>query len=227
MTRPSKPAFQLAPSLLASDLADLRGAAELCRDGGADLLHFDVMDGHFVPNLSFGIPVLAALRKHSDIPIDVHLMVSNPGRLLDDYLDAGAAWVSVHWEATAHMDRLLDRIRRRDAKAGVVLNPATPVEVLVDILPSADFVLLMSVNPGFGGQSFIPYTLDKARRLRKMIEERGLDVEIEIDGGVDKTNIDQVVAAGVNVCVAGSAVFKAPDPVEAMKELRRIGQRNE
>ena len=219
--------MKLAPSLLASDLSDLQGAAELCKQGGADLLHYDVMDGHFVPNLSFGIPVLEALKKRTEIPIDVHLMVSNPDRLLDDYIDAGAAWVSVHWEATHHMDRLLDRIRRRDARAGIVLNPATPVEVLTDCLPCADFVLLMSVNPGFGGQSFIPYVLQKARRLRKMIEERGLDVEIEIDGGVDKTNIDQVVDAGVDICVAGSAVFKAEDPVAAMNELRRIGQRNE
>ena len=212
--------MKLAPSLLASDLSDLQGAAELCKQGGADLLHYDVMDGHFVPNLSFGIPVLEALKKRTEIPIDVHLMVSNPDRLLDDYIDAGAAWVSVHWEATHHMDRLLDRIRRRDARAGIVLNPATPVEVLTDCLPCADFVLLMSVNPGFGGQSFIPYVLQKARRLRKMIEERGLDVEIEIDGGVDKTNIDQVVDAGVDICVAGSAVFKAEDPVAAMNELR-------
>jgi ribulose-phosphate 3-epimerase len=212
--------MRLAPSLLAADLADLAGALALCEQGGADLVHFDVMDGHFVPNLSFGIPVLKAVRARTRLPIDVHLMVSNPARLIDDYLAAGASRVIVHWEAEPHLDRLLDHVRKRGAEAGVAVNPATPVELLVDVLPRLDFVLVMSVNPGFGGQTFLPRALDKARRLRRMIEISGLAVEIEMDGGIDRDNIAQVVSAGVDVCVAGSAIFGAGDPLAEMSELR-------
>jgi ribulose-phosphate 3-epimerase len=161
--------IELAPSLLAADLADLAGAARICEAGGADVLHVDVMDGHFVPNLTIGVPVVAALRRHTRLPLDVHLMVANPDRLLGEYLDAGADRISVHWEAATHLDRLLARIREGGAKAGIALNPATPIELLSDILPSADFVLLMSVNPGFGGQRFLPYVLDKARRLHSTV----------------------------------------------------------
>jgi len=213
---------KLAPSLLAADLADLSGALDICARGGADLVHFDVMDGHFVPNLSFGVPVLEACAKRSSLPIDVHLMVEKPENLVDAFLDAGAAWLSVHVEATVHLDRLLARIRSRGAKAGVALNPTTPVEVLVDTLPLVDFVLLMSVNPGFGGQSFLPYTLDKARRLRALIQERRLPVEIEMDGGLGPGNIASAVAAGVDICVAGSSVFKAECPVTAIRHLREL-----
>jgi ribulose-phosphate 3-epimerase len=199
--------MRLAPSIIAADFADL--------------VHFDVMDGHFVPNLTVGPPVLAALHRRTRLPFDVHLMVSNPDRLLDDYRKAGAARIAVHWEAAVHLDRLLAQIREGGAQAGVALNPSTPVEVLVDVLPRLDYVLLMSVNPGFSGQKFLPRALDKARRLREMIRAGGHAVEIEMDGGIDSVTIDQVVAAGVEVCVVGSAIFGSGDPVATMSELRR------
>ncbi len=211
----------LAPSILAADLADLHRALDQCAEGGADLVHVDVMDGHFVPNLTFGAPVLAALSRASDLPMDVHLMVSDPDRLLDDYVEAGASWVSVHWETTPHLDRTIEHLKECGVEAGVVLNPATPVSVLDDILPRLDFVLLMSVNPGFAGQPFVPYVLDKARRLSRRIEERGLEVTIEMDGGIGSSNIAEVVASGVDACVAGSAIFGTDDPVETMRRLRR------
>ena len=215
----------LAPSILAADLADLRGALDLCEEGGADMVHVDVMDGHFVPNLTFGIPVLEALSTASSLPMDVHLMVANPDALLAEYVDAGANWISVHWEATTHLDRTVEWLRERDVRAGVALNPATPVEVLDDILPRLDFVLIMSVNPGFAGQPFVPYVLDKARRLSRRIGERGLSVAIEMDGGIGESNIAEVVTAGVDACVAGSAIFGTEDPAETMRRLRALASR--
>lgn len=216
--------IEIAPSLLAADLADLAGAAEICAAGGADVLHVDVMDGHFVPNLTIGVPVVAALRRHTRLPLDVHLMVANPDRLLGEFLDAGANRISVHWEAATHLDRLLARIREGGAKAGIALNPATPVELLSDILPAADFVLLMSVNPGFGGQAFLPYVLDKARRLHSILAARRLDVFLEMDGGIGPANIRSVAEAGVRTLVAGSAVFATTDPVAAQQQLRRLAE---
>ncbi|HEY0555787.1 MAG TPA: ribulose-phosphate 3-epimerase [Thermoanaerobaculia bacterium] len=213
--------MRLAPSILAADLADIAGSLALIEKGGADLVHVDVMDGHFVPNLSFGIPVLKAIHSRTRLPLDLHLMVANPDRLLDDYLEAGASRVIVHWEAAVHLDRLLERIRKAGALAGVAVNPATPVEILVDALPRLDYVLVMSVNPGFSGQAFLPRALDKARRLKRMIEISGLPVEIEMDGGIDRDNIARVVSAGVDVVVVGSAIFGAGDPLSVMSELRQ------
>ncbi|MEM7480647.1 MAG: ribulose-phosphate 3-epimerase [Acidobacteriota bacterium] len=210
--------MKLAPSLLASDLANLVGAVDICERGGAELIHVDVMDGHFVPNLTFGIPVIAALKERTELPLDVHLMVDSPGRLLDEYLAAGSDMVAVHWEACTHLHRVLDRIRRGHAAAGVALNPATPVEVLADVLDDLDFVLLMSVNPGFGGQSFIPRALDKTRRLRDLA---GDSLDIAMDGGIDRDTIGPARAAGVDIAIAGSAVFGADDPVAAIAELRQ------
>jgi ribulose-phosphate 3-epimerase len=211
---------KLAPSILAADLADLAGALRVCERGGADMIHVDVMDGHFVPNLTFGVPVVAALDRRTDLPLDVHLMVSNPDRLLDDYLAAGADRLAVHLEVAIHLDRLLGRIREAGARAGVAVNPATPVELLEDALPALDFVLLMSVNPGFAGQAFLPGALAKARRLAGMIERRGATVEIAMDGGLDAETTPRAVAAGVEACVVGSAIFGREDPVAAMAEIR-------
>ena len=201
----------LAPSILAAELSDLRGALDLCAEGGADLVHVDVMDGHFVPNLTFGIPVLAALARASPLPMDVHLMVQNPDVLLSDYVDAGASRISVHWEATTHLDRTVEWLRGRGVRAGVALNPATPINVLDDVLPRLDFVLLMSVNPGFGGQDFIESTLEKIVAARHLIDESGLDVRLEVDGGIKVDNIGRIAQAGADTFVAGSAIFGNAD----------------
>jgi ribulose-phosphate 3-epimerase len=214
----------LSPSILAADLADLTSAVDQCERGGADFIHVDVMDGHFVPNLTIGVPVIEALKKKTSLPLEVHLMVSNPDRLLDEYLSSGAAWLSVHWEASTHLDRTLNRIRQSGARAGVALNPATPVEMLADILPGMDDVMLMSVNPGFAGQPFLPYVLDKARRLREMAERADTELTIAMDGGVGPDNVRAVVDSGVDLCVSGSAVFGAENPAAAMRDLRGLAE---
>jgi ribulose-phosphate 3-epimerase len=177
------------------------------------------MDGHFVPNLTLGPPVVRPLRRSTALPIDVHLMIEEPDRFLDPFIDAGASWVSVHVETTPHLQRSIAHLRSRGIRAGVVLNPATPLASLDEILPEIDYVLLMSVNPGFGGQAFLPATVDKVRRLRRLVQERGLQVQIEVDGGVDGSNARTLVEAGAELLVAGSAVFGQGDAEAAARRL--------
>jgi len=209
----------LAPSILSADFARLGEALAQIKESGAGLVHVDVMDGHFVPNLTIGPPVVASLRKATTVPLDVHLMIEAPGNWAADYLDAGADMISVHYEADTHLHRTVQAIRARGVRAGVALNPATPVSVLDALLPDLDHVLVMSVNPGFSGQQFIPGALDKVSRLRRESSERGLDLRIQVDGGVTGSNAAALVRAGADILVAGSAVFGQEDPVAAAREL--------
>lgn len=205
---------RLSPSILAADFGALKEDMLLAEEAGAESFHFDIMDGHFVPNISYGADLVSSLRKDSQAFFDVHLMVDNPDFYFPIFKKAGADRISFHVEATAHVDRALQAIKELGMEAGLVLNPATPLLFLEEILPSCSYVLLMSVNPGFGGQKFIPYTLDKVKRLRKMAEERGVDLEIGIDGGVSVSNIQEIVEMGANFIVAGSSVFSKKDEIK-------------
>jgi ribulose-phosphate 3-epimerase len=211
--------FEIAPSILSADFTKLADEIAAVEAGGAKVLHVDVMDGHFVPNITIGLPVVKSLRKVTKLTIDTHLMIEEPGRYAVQFVEAGADMVSVHVEADVHLQRTLVAIREAGAKAGIAINPATPLSALEEALPYADFVLLMSVNPGFGGQSFIPTSLDKLRRLKKMIADRGLSTKIEIDGGIDAGNIAEIVESGAEIIVAGSAVYGKGTPTESVKEL--------
>jgi len=212
---------EIAPSILAADFTRLGEEIAAVERGGASVIHVDVMDGHFVPNMTVGLPVTKAVAAGTSLVVDTHLMIAEPGRWAEQFVEAGAQMVSVHVEADPHLHRTLSAIKAKGAQAGVAINPATPLVALEEALPFADFVLLMSVNPGFGGQKFIPTVLAKLRRLRRMIDERGLkSVRIEIDGGIDLTNIGEIAAAGAEIIVAGSAVFGAADPTQAVRELR-------
>jgi ribulose-phosphate 3-epimerase len=211
---------EIAPSILSADFARLGEEIAAIERGGAGLVHVDVMDGHFVPNITVGLPVVKAVAHATKLPVDAHLMISEPGRYAEQFVEAGARMVSVHVEIEPHLHRTLSGIRGKGAMAGIAINPATPLAALEEALPFADYVLLMSVNPGFGGQEFIPTSLDKLRRLRQMINERGLPVRIEIDGGINRENIGQVVSAGAELIVSGSAVFGKSDPAEAVRDLR-------
>jgi ribulose-phosphate 3-epimerase len=219
--------IEIAPSVLAADLSDLASAAASAERGGADLLHVDVMDGHFVPNLTFGPPVVSALRRRTRLPLDVHLMIEAPERSLGAYLEAGAARVAVHVEAVVHLDRLLAELRAARVAAGVALNPSTPVDALAEVLHACDFVVVMAVNPGFAGQAFLPRALEKTRRLAAIVAERGLATTIEIDGGVSAANAADCVRAGATTLVAGSSVYGAVDPAAAVRLLRAAAERGE
>lgn len=211
--------FEIAPSILSADFARLAEEIRAVEAGGAGVLHVDVMDGHFVPNITIGLPVVKSLRKVTKLPLDTHLMIEEPGRYAVQFVEAGADMVSIHVEADDHLQRTLTSIREAGAKAGVAINPATPLVMLEEALPYADFVLLMSVNPGFGGQKFVPTSMDKLRRLRRMIDDRGLKTRIEIDGGIDAENVAEVVEAGAEILVAGSAIYGKNDPAAAVREL--------
>jgi len=211
--------FEIAPSILSADFTKLADEIAAVESGGATVLHVDVMDGHFVPNITIGLPVVKSLRKATKLTIDTHLMIEEPSRYATQFVEAGADMVSVHVEADVHLQRTLVAIREAGARAGIAINPGTPLSALEEALPYADFVLLMSVNPGFGGQSFIPTSIDKLRRLKQMISARGLDTKIEIDGGIDAGNIAEVVGSGADIIVAGSAVYGRGNATEAVREL--------
>ena len=212
---------EIAPSILAADFTRLGEQVAAVTAAGAKMLHCDVMDGHFVPNLSLGQPVVRSLRKITDLILDCHLMIEEPDRYSRDFIDAGANMVSIHQEASRHLNGSLQQIRDAGARAGVVINPATPLQTLDEVLGMVDYVLIMSVNPGFGGQKFLPSSLDKVRRLRQIRDGRRLGFRIEIDGGVTVENVGEVVRAGVDIVVAGSSIFGEPDPGKAFAAMQQ------
>ena len=213
---------KIAPSMLAADFGNLQRDCEMVNNSKADWFHIDVMDGHFVPNISYGIPVIKAIKKHAKKPLDVHLMIEKPERYIEEFAKVGADIITVHYESTVHLHRTLTQIEDAGCKAGVVLNLTTPVSVLEDILPKCYMVLIMSINPGFGGQKFEEITYQKVRKLRQMANEKGLKTHIEIDGGVSNINARKLIDAGADVLVAGSFVFKSDNPKETIAELKAI-----
>ena len=217
--------MQIAPSILSADFSRLGAEIQAVDIAGAEVIHIDVMDGHFVPNITIGPLIVEAARKVTGKVLDVHLMITDPGRYIDAFADAGADWITVHVEACTHLHRVISQIRQRGLKAGAVLNPATSLATLDYILEDLDLVMLMSVNPGFGGQSFIPATLEKISQLRTRIDALGLSVDIEIDGGVSAKTIEQVAKAGANIFVAGSAVYNTEDYAATIAELKRLAQK--
>lgn len=215
----------IAPSILSADFSNIGRAVELAEKAGADLIHVDIMDGHFVPNLTLGPQLVAAVRKRTRLPIDVHLMVENPRAFVRPFHEAGADWISLHVEATVHLHKDLTMIRDLGRKAGVALNPGTPIQTLREVLGNVDFILLMSVDPGWGGQSFIPRSLDKIRELKAWLREERLDAPVQVDGGLKLDNLEETFRAGMDIAVAGSAIFEAPDPAETIREMKRIAAR--
>jgi ribulose-phosphate 3-epimerase len=212
--------IEIAPSILSADFTRLAEEISTVEKAGASILHVDVMDGRFVPNITVGLPVVKAIAKVTKLPIDAHLMIVEPGQYADKFAKAGARMVSIHIEADANAHRTLSSIRAAGALAGIVINPGTSLAALDEVIKFADYVLVMSVNPGFGGQEFISASIEKVRRLRKMIDERGLKTRIEIDGGINADNIAEVTGAGAEIIVAGSAIFGAADPAVALREMR-------
>jgi ribulose-phosphate 3-epimerase len=215
----------LAPSILSADPTALGQAVRLVEEMGADLVHVDIMDGHYVPNLTFGPSLVTALKKKTSLPIDVHLMVSQPAQMLPLFLRAGADWISFHLEASRHVHGDLYQVKKAGKKAGLALNPGTPIHLLSDILPDLDFVLLMCVNPGWGSQSFLPFCRDKIRRMSRWLRGQRLDIPIAVDGGVNAENIEDLVQDGADVLVIGSAIFNSPDPREAFLKMKQAASR--
>jgi ribulose-phosphate 3-epimerase len=224
MTARSARAIRLAPSILAADFANLGAEIAAATRGGADQVHVDVMDGHFVPNITIGVPVVKSLRKATTLPLDVHLMITDPDRYIEPFIDAGANMVSVHVEVLPHLHRTITQIKKHGAKAGVVLNPSTNVSTIEDVASLVDFVLVMSVNPGFGGQVFIPNSLKKIHAVRALLDRHDNPAPIEVDGGVDLSTVESVVTAGADWLVAGNAIFGAPDAEAAARELKARAQ---
>ncbi|HVN09694.1 MAG TPA: ribulose-phosphate 3-epimerase [Patescibacteria group bacterium] len=218
-----KPPLEIAPSILAADFAALGAAVRTIEQGGAELIHVDVMDGHFVPNISIGLPVVESLRKATRLPLDVHLMIEAPERYVDAFADAGADSLIVHQEGNYHLQRLLASIRHRNLGVGVAINPSTPVGSLSEVLGEVDVVLVMSVNPGFGGQKFLPASLGKMRRLRELREREGYKFRIQVDGGVGMDTMGDIARAGGEILVAGTSIFHTPDPADAVRKLRQAG----
>jgi len=214
---------RIAPSILAADFSALGEEIATAERGGADLIHVDVMDGHFVPNITIGPPVVRAIKRVTSLPLDVHLMIADPARYLTTFADAGADFLSVHVEATPHLHKTLSEIKKLGVQAGVALNPSTPESVLNEIATEVDFILVMSVNPGFGGQKFIPRTLTKIVAIQEILEKAKNEAPIEVDGGISQSNAGDVVAAGADMLVAGSAIFGSPDPSQAIEMLRMAG----
>lgn len=212
--------IKISPSILSADFSKLGEEVTSLNNGGADLIHIDVMDGNFVPNISLGLPVIKSIRQYTKLPFDVHLMIDNPGRYIEDFVKAGADIITVHYEADKHIDRTLNYIKSLGAEAGVAINPGTPVSVLENIIKTADMVLIMTVNPGFGGQKFIDYSYDKIRVLKTLSNKYNKHLKIEVDGGIGEDNINKVCEAGAEIIVAGSAVFKNHNIKENIKGLR-------
>jgi ribulose-phosphate 3-epimerase len=214
--------IEILPSILSADMARLADAMDTVKDGGASILHVDVMDGHFVPNITIGPPVVKSLRAATEMLLDVHLMIENPDQYILDFIRFGADFVSVHQEAVRHLDRTINLIKSSGAEAGVALNPATTIETLAPVIEILDYVLVMTVNPGFGGQALIPYTLNKVRHLSQARREKGLDFRIEVDGGLTLDNVAEAVRAGADWIVAGSSVFHSSDPRQTVEKMRRV-----
>jgi ribulose-phosphate 3-epimerase len=214
--------IEIAPSILASNFARLQEEIRAVEEGGADVIHVDVMDGHFVPNISIGVPVVQSLRQATRLPLDVHLMIEHPEEYIEEFVKAGASRVLVHQEATAHLDRALGMIREFGAQAGAVINPATPVAMLTEVLDKVDTVLVMSVNPGFGGQKFIPGAVEKIRQLNEWRARYNAGFRIAVDGGVDMENIGELALGGANEFIAGTSIFHTPDPTAATRQMRKL-----